>query len=95
VFFQKAELSKPGPSVVRKPHEAFRGAANHHPFLHSPKFDIGSMRAVTIFSGPGIRKGVEGTRPINLVDIAPTVAHALGIPPPAQTEGRVLRGIFE
>lgn len=95
VFFQKAELSKPGPPVVRKPDEAFRGAANHHPFLHSPRFDLGSMRAVTIFSGPGIRKGVEGTRPINLVDIAPTVAHALGMPTPAQTEGRLLREIFE
>ncbi len=95
VFFQKAEFSKPGPPVVRDPDEAFRGAANHHPFLHSPKFDIGSMRAVTIFSGPGIRKGIESPRPINLVDIAPTVAHVLDMPAPAQAEGRLLREIFE
>jgi len=95
VFFQKAELCRPGPPVVRKPREAFRGPANHRPLLQSPRFDPGSMRAVTIFSGPGIRKRAESTRPINLADSALALTHALGMRTPAQTEGRLLGEIFE
>jgi predicted AlkP superfamily phosphohydrolase/phosphomutase len=49
-----------------------------------------SNRPVFIFSGPGIRKGARGDRRVNLVDVAPTLAHVLGIRPPAQAEGRIV-----
>jgi predicted AlkP superfamily pyrophosphatase or phosphodiesterase len=41
-----------------------------------------------IINGPGIKKGVELTRPINTFDTAVTVGHLLGIPPHPAWIGR-------
>jgi predicted AlkP superfamily phosphohydrolase/phosphomutase len=43
--------------------------------------------------GPGVQPGarVEGAR---IIDLAPTVLHLLGVPVPADMDGRVLREIF-
>jgi len=62
---------------------------------HLPNANVGytSNRAMCILSGPGVRQGQRAER-INLVDVAATLAHALGIDPPAQCEGRVLREAF-
>lgn len=51
--------------------------------------------AVTIFSGPGIRRGLRRPGPIRLIDIAPTIAHLLGIPAPAHCEGAVVQDILD
>lgn len=68
---------------------------SHHGNFHASRADIGSLRAVTIFSGPGIKRGVQTQRAINLVDIAPTMAVLLGIPIPEHSEGTILWGIME
>lgn len=47
-----------------------------------------SMHAILYLLGPGIRSGVE-IPAIRQIDIAPTLAHLLGIDPPADTCGRV------
>jgi predicted AlkP superfamily pyrophosphatase or phosphodiesterase len=43
-----------------------------------------------IASGPGIRRGQVIAVPVGLVDTAPTVAHLLGLPRPAEWSGRVV-----
>jgi predicted AlkP superfamily pyrophosphatase or phosphodiesterase len=49
------------------------------------------MLAAILFSGPGVAPGVDlGT--IRHIDVAPTLAALLGIPPPAQAQGRLLSG---
>lgn len=47
------------------------------------------MRAMMLLAGPGVRTGVE-LAPVSHADLAPTVAHLLGIPAPAQATGRLL-----
>ena len=52
----------------------------------------GSTRELEVpflLSGAGIRRGVAPDAP-NVVDVAPTIAALLGVPPPDQADGRVL-----
>ena len=46
-------------------------------------------RIPLIFWGPGVEPGVDA-RPARLVDLAPTLAHWLGLDPPEDLDGRVL-----
>ena len=57
-------------------------------------FSVHEPQAKTLFwlSGPGIKQGVQ-INDINLVDIAPTLARALGLSLP-EAEGRILSEIF-
>jgi predicted AlkP superfamily phosphohydrolase/phosphomutase len=68
---------------------------SHHGCYHASRAKIGSLRAVSIFAGPGIKSGVETDHAINLIDIAPTMAVLLGMPAPAQSEGKVLWGMMK
>ncbi|MFC2159729.1 alkaline phosphatase family protein [Actinomycetota bacterium] len=61
--------------------------------LPSAKTDFASTRAIVILNGPGIVKNKELDR-VNLVDIAPTLARILGIEPPANCEGRIIKEAF-
>lgn len=54
-----------------------------------------SNRPVLFLRGPGVKKGARGDRRVNLVDVAPTLAHVLGVVPPAQCEGRIVREALE
>ena len=58
---------------------------------HLPTAALGELtnRAFFLASGPGIRQGYRREGAINLVDVAPTLAYALGWPAPAQAEGAV------
>lgn len=49
-----------------------------------------SARAVFVFAGPGVRKGYVRPRASWTVDAVPTLAHLVGLPKPAQCEGRIL-----
>jgi predicted AlkP superfamily phosphohydrolase/phosphomutase len=59
---------------------------------HLPNASVGyaSNRAMCMLTGPGILRNHRGHR-INLADVSVTLAHLLGIDPPAQSEGRVIR----
>ena len=61
--------------------------------LPSAKTDFASTRAIVILNGPGIVKNKELDR-VNLVDIAPTLANILGIKPPANCEGKIIKEAF-
>jgi hypothetical protein len=51
-----------------------------------------SNRGCLLLNGPGIAQGRSAR--MTLVDVAPTLAHFLGMQPPAQCEGRVLHQAF-
>ena len=61
--------------------------------LPSAKTEYGSNRAIFMLNGPGIVKNKTSER-IDLVDVAPTLAAILGIDPPANCEGRVIKEAF-
>jgi len=67
----------------------------HHGNFNTTRGKYGSMRAVAIFKGPGVKKGERLKRPIFLVDIAPTIAHVMNIPTPKNAEGRILHEVFK
>ena len=52
------------------------------------------MNGILIARGPGVRAGgeIEGA---NIVDLAPTILYAMGLPVPRRMDGRVLEGLFE
>ncbi len=49
-----------------------------------------NLHSTFIMAGPGIRSGVV-LRQVAMVDVAPTIAAVLGIDPPLNAQGRVLR----
>jgi arylsulfatase A-like enzyme len=53
------------------------------------------MEAMAIMAGAGVKKNRRRARPIRLVDFAPTVAYALGVPAPAHADGAALLDLFE
>ena len=61
-----------------------------HWHLPVPALSYASTRGTFILTGPGIKRGERSDR-MNLVDVAATLAHVLGIEPPAQCEGRIIR----
>jgi len=72
---------------------------NHGPMIPTYETEVSSVYAMLLMAGPGVRTGVreeparKGSR--RTVDVAPTLAHLLGIGPPAQSEGRVLHEFLE
>lgn len=83
------------PDVVLFPAEGYViGAGLFEPFLPA-NGDRGNHRhnGILLIEGPGIRNSVPGLRP-RLIDLAPTVLHALGLPVPMDMDGRVLEEVF-
>jgi predicted AlkP superfamily phosphohydrolase/phosphomutase len=54
---------------------------------------IHEMEGIVMARGPGIRRGNDLNA--NIMDLAPTILHVLGVPVPADMDGRVIREIFE
>ena len=77
--------ARPGCCFVDAPHET-RG---EHGFM----LDCPQARTLLWLAGPGIRKGVR-IREADLVDIAPTLARALGLDLP-QAQGKAIPEAFE
>ncbi len=73
--------------------------AHHGPQIPTAETKISSNYAVLVMSGPGIKKGykrpVDQIGPVRLVDIVPTLAHLINLPPPAQSQGAVLNDFLE
>jgi hypothetical protein len=51
-------------------------------------------RGLWVLSGPGIRRGVQ-LPDASVIDVAPTLLKAVGLPPPAECDGRVVDEAFE
>jgi len=66
----------------------------HGHFLPTVDYGISSLKAVLVMAGPGLKRNYELKRPVWLVDVAPTIAHLMGIPSPKQAEGKTLYEAF-
>jgi len=90
-----AEVLQRGDQEVVFPCEG----GNHGPMIPTYETEVASVYGTLILAGNGVRKGIaenpsrKGSR--CTADVAPTLAHLLGIDPPAQNEGRVLHEFLE
>ena len=90
-----------GPEVLRMGEQRVVfpcGGGNHGPMIPTYETEVASVMAALLLAGPGVRAGVNIPRleqgKIRTADLAPTIAHLLGLDSPAQNEGRVLRELL-
>lgn len=76
-------------------YDAKRCFGAHVYYLPTEKFGNFSNSVPLIMSGPGIKKNIKLKKPVNLIDLAPTLSDLLDFPKPRNTEGRVLYELFE
>lgn len=67
----------------------------HAYYLPTQTFGTYSNSVPLIMAGPGIKDGIKLKNSVNLVDLAPTLAHLLQIPEPKNSQGRILREILD
>jgi predicted AlkP superfamily phosphohydrolase/phosphomutase len=90
-----------GPEVLRLEEERLVfpcGGGNHGPMVPTYETEVTSVMATLLLAGPGVRSrghlSKEEQARICATDVAPTLACLLGLDPPAQNEGRVLRELL-
>ena len=62
----------------------------HGVLLPTAEHGLGSLKALLIMAGPGLKKGYSMPRTAWLVDVVPTICHLADLPLPADAEGAVL-----
>ena len=62
----------------------------HVHYLPTAKLGLCSDSATLIICGPGVKKGYRIQRLVWTIDVTPTICYLLGIPPPTQSEGKVI-----
>ncbi len=82
------DAATPGTLIARS---AFFGQHGYVPDVQDLAANI-NMRATFLAGGGEIRRGTFSG--IQVIDLAPTLAYLLGVPAPAQAQGRVLREIL-
>jgi len=83
------DAATPGTLIARS---AFFGQHGYVPDVQDIEANV-NMRATFLAGGPNIAKGrVSGIRTI---DLAPTIAYALGVPEPQQSQGVVRMDLFK
>ena len=90
--------SAAGDSVIERPdprYGVWGGSEGTHQHLPSVEFSEGTIMPAFTMAGPGVRKAVRREQPVYLRDIAPTLAHLVGIPCPANADGRILWDLLE
>lgn len=97
VFIYNAGFSwgqvEPGKTVGVAP-----PSANHGPQVPTAETALSSNMATLIIAGPGVKKGWRPDPNAGLprlVDVVPTICHLIGISPPRNSEGRVVRELIE
>ncbi|MCD6470201.1 hypothetical protein J7L29_05325 [Candidatus Bathyarchaeota archaeon] len=71
-------------------HNSHRVFGAHVYYLPTAKLGSFSVSSILIMKGPEINGGLELKKPINLIDVVPTLANLLNIPPPKNCEGKVI-----
>ncbi len=69
--------------------------AAHAYYLPTQKHGDFSISVPFMINGPGIKNGVELKTKINLIDVAPTIAHLLEISPPNTSQGRIIHELIK
>lgn len=84
----------PGRSIAR----TAVPSVNHGPQIPTAERGLASNMGMLALWGPGVRRGYRRPEaalgPARMADPAPTITHLLGIAPPAQNEGAVLRDML-
>jgi len=80
----KEEMEGP---VVWRARKIFGTHAYYTPGARLGDFTV---NGIFLMKGPGVAKGLELKEPIRLTDIAPTVAHLIGLRKPKKCDGRIL-----
>lgn len=62
---------------------------HHTPHLPNASLGLFANSAFTVLAGPGVRTGYRRPRPIRLIDLAPTIAHVMGLRAPRDAQGTV------
>lgn len=86
--------------IINRPQEGVAGiwsafSAGHGQYFPTSRLSLGSMEALFIMAGPGIKKGYRRKNPVWLHDVAPTISWLMGMRPPVQSEGRVITDALE
>jgi predicted AlkP superfamily phosphohydrolase/phosphomutase len=63
----------------------------HGEGLPDASLSLGTIKGIFIMSGPGVKRGFKRPKAIEAIDIAPTVAHLMGLPPPRDAEGSLVQ----
>jgi arylsulfatase A-like enzyme len=69
--------------------------SQHGHKLPTAEWGMGSLKAMLVLNGPGIKKGARLQRTVGLVDIVPTICHLTGLPIPQDVDGAVIYQAFE
>jgi hypothetical protein len=74
-------------------------SSGHARMLPTVENTFGTQKAIFLVSGPGVKQGYERSTDklgdIRLIDVAPTLCHLLGMEPPGQSQGTVVRDLLE
>jgi len=97
-------FSRPGVSVYRKVAVTADGAlvesargpytGDHGSSRPSTRLGRGSETAMFTMTGPGVAQAVTRRAPVLMCDIVPTLAHLMGVEPPADCDGAVMRDLL-
>ena len=69
--------------------------AQHGAFFATDHWGLGDLHTLSVFYGPGFKKGYAMERSVQLVDIVPTICYLMGLPYPHECEGGVLYQALE
>jgi predicted AlkP superfamily phosphohydrolase/phosphomutase len=86
------ELVSEGPFPETNKDWYIRGM--HHCYLPTATYGGFSNSGILVMKGPGIKRGYRRTRSAWTFDVAPTIAHLLDMPFPAQTDGGVIADVL-
>lgn len=71
------------------------GGGNHGPMIPTYETEVSSVMGALVLGSAGVKAGVKLPKleqaKVCTTDVAPTLSYLLGLEPPAQSEGRVLR----
>ncbi len=94
----KGEYADRGPDILFSMSEGYRAVSDIYTgdiFLPEDSLSgTHKINGIVILNGPGIEKGME-IKGAELIDIAPTILHLMGVPVPEDMDGKVLKEALE
>jgi predicted AlkP superfamily phosphohydrolase/phosphomutase len=94
----KGDFLAEAPDIIidQSPHTHIRGSIGNKNVFEEPKRwrAENTTRGIFIASGPDFKQGVE-VENVAILDLAPTILHLMGLPVPADVDGRVLSEAFK
>lgn len=67
----------------------------HGSALPGMSYGLSSERALLIMSGPGLKRGYTMSKPVWIIDVAPTISFLLDMPRPRDADGKIIWDALE